>query len=138
MTDEELTDEEEFYERDRDARSFYLIGFLERALREANWSYTYSNWKGGKFGHFVTLQEHAMNSSFDASGPTQQQALLKAINMSGCCLRDLGFYNPEFGDNRECECGHPYHRHFDSYDDMSPVGCKYCGDCVKFSEKVQL
>ena len=29
----------------------------------------------------------------------------------------------------ECAgCGHPYHRHFDSYDDMRAVGCKYC-DC---------
>lgn len=42
-------------------------------------------------------------------------------------------YNPEYGDNRECECGHPYHRHFDSYEDMSPVGCKYCG-CYEFVE----
>lgn len=25
-----------------------------------------------------------------------------------------------------CKCGHPYHRHFDSYEDMAPVGCKYC------------
>lgn len=27
----------------------------------------------------------------------------------------------------ECvECEHPYFRHFDSYDEMRPVGCKYC------------
>ena len=25
-----------------------------------------------------------------------------------------------------CKCGHPYHRHFDSYENWSPVGCKYC------------
>lgn len=29
-------------------------------------------------------------------------------------------------DEKECICGHQYHRHFDSYDDMRPVGCKYC------------
>lgn len=28
-------------------------------------------------------------------------------------------------------CGHPYHRHFDSYEDMAPVGCKYCS-CSTF------
>jgi len=29
-----------------------------------------------------------------------------------------------------CICGHTYHRHFDSYENMRPVGCKYCGcDC---------
>lgn len=28
-------------------------------------------------------------------------------------------------------CGHPYHRHFDSYENMAPVGCKYC-NCSTF------
>jgi len=27
-----------------------------------------------------------------------------------------------------CECGHAYYRHFDTYDNMRAVGCKYC-DC---------
>lgn len=35
-------------------------------------------------------------------------------------------YDPEFGDYKQCICGHPYHRHFDSYENMLPVGCKYC------------
>lgn len=43
-------------------------------------------------------------------------------------------YDPNFGDDRICECGHSYYRHFDSYEDMSPVGCKYCG-CDEFKEK---
>jgi hypothetical protein len=43
-------------------------------------------------------------------------------------------YNPEYGDDRECECGHPYYRHFDSYEDMDAIGCKYCG-CFIFKEK---
>ncbi len=43
-------------------------------------------------------------------------------------------YNPNYGDNRICICGHPYHRHFDSYDNMRPVGCKYCG-CNNFVER---
>jgi hypothetical protein len=42
-------------------------------------------------------------------------------------------YNPEYGDNRICECGHTYDRHFDSYEDMEPIGCKYCG-CYEFVE----
>jgi hypothetical protein len=36
-------------------------------------------------------------------------------------------YDPKFGDNRLCLCGHPYYRHFDTYEEMAPVGCKYCG-----------
>ena len=34
-------------------------------------------------------------------------------------------YNPNFGDNKMCKCGHTYARHFDSYENMEPVGCKY-------------
>lgn len=41
-------------------------------------------------------------------------------------------YNSKFGDDKECECGHPYYRHFDTYEDMEACGCKYCG-CYKFT-----
>lgn len=44
-----------------------------------------------------------------------------------------GAYNPDYGDDRICKCGHIYERHFDSYDKMAPVGCKYCA-CDKFEE----
>lgn len=43
-------------------------------------------------------------------------------------------YNPKYGDNRICKCGHPYYRHFDTYEDMYPCGCKYCG-CYEFKER---
>lgn len=43
-------------------------------------------------------------------------------------------YNPDYGDDRICICGHPYHRHFDSYNDMENTGCKYCL-CTGFIEK---
>lgn len=35
-------------------------------------------------------------------------------------------YNPKYGDDKLCKCGHHYYRHFDSYENMNPVGCKYC------------
>ena len=41
-------------------------------------------------------------------------------------------YNPNFGDDKICECGHAYYRHFDTYDDMDNCGCKYCG-CFDFT-----
>ncbi|QMP84310.1 hypothetical protein HUN41_00217 [Streptomyces phage Coruscant] len=42
-------------------------------------------------------------------------------------------WNPEFNQEARCECGHPYHRHFDSYENMEPIGCKYC-ECYDFKE----
>lgn len=44
-------------------------------------------------------------------------------------------YNPKYGDDRECECGHPYYRHFDTYEQMEVVGCKYC-HCGEFKEQI--
>lgn len=44
------------------------------------------------------------------------------------------WYDPEIGDDKECACGHMYYRHFDSYEDWAPVGCKYCA-CDTFQEK---
>ena len=43
-------------------------------------------------------------------------------------------YNPEYGDNKICECGHIYYRHFDSYENMEACGCKYC-ECSTFKLK---
>ena len=43
-------------------------------------------------------------------------------------------YDSNFGDDRICKCGHPYYRHFDTYENMRPVGCKYCL-CYMFKEK---
>lgn len=47
-------------------------------------------------------------------------------------------YNPDYGDNRICKCGHPYYRHFDTYEEMKAVGCKYCYDCEGFEEDENL
>lgn len=46
-------------------------------------------------------------------------------------------YNPDYGDNRVCVCGHTYVRHFDTYEDPDhqDVGCKYCG-CCDFKEAI--
>jgi hypothetical protein len=35
-------------------------------------------------------------------------------------------YDKDFGDDKLCACSHPYRRHFDTYDEMRAVGCKYC------------
>jgi hypothetical protein len=47
---------------------------------------------------------------------------------------DRYYWNPDYDQDKECECGDPYHRHFDSYEKMYPIGCKYC-ECMEFKEK---
>lgn len=42
-------------------------------------------------------------------------------------------YNPNYGDDRTCKCGHVYYRHFDTYEEMYACGCKYC-QCDGFVE----
>lgn len=43
-------------------------------------------------------------------------------------------YDENKDPNEVCECGHVYYRHFDTYEDMRPVGCKYCR-CDEFVPK---
>jgi len=45
-------------------------------------------------------------------------------------------YNPKYGDQRICKCGHTYYRHFDPYEDMDNIGCKYC-ECMEFEELIE-
>ncbi len=41
-------------------------------------------------------------------------------------------HNPNFNQDATCRCGHKYYRHFDTYEGMRPIGCKYC-DCYKWT-----
>lgn len=43
-------------------------------------------------------------------------------------------WNPDYPQDMECDCGHPYHRHFDGYEQNAAVGCKYCS-CGIFVQK---
>lgn len=54
--------------------------------------------------------------------------------ITGFEVRKIKTYNPNYGDDKICECGHSYYRHFDSYEDMEDCGCKYC-PCRTFVEK---
>lgn len=59
--------------------------------------------------------------------PLQQPYLIKhkTVQVRWRC------YNPNYGDDHICKCGHPYYRHFDSWEEMAAVGCKWC-DCLVF------
>jgi DNA-directed RNA polymerase subunit RPC12/RpoP len=51
---------------------------------------------------------------------------------------DRKAWDKEHDQEVDCsECGHPYYRHFDSYENNRPVGCKYC-ECRIFQEPIPL
>jgi len=52
--------------------------------------------------------------------------LTDLIEFADSLTRPVPAWNPKHDQEAPCVCGHPYERHFDSYDDMRPVGCKYC------------
>ena len=43
-------------------------------------------------------------------------------------------YDPSYGGERLCYCGHSYERHFDGYEGDAHVGCKYCR-CNVFGDR---
>lgn len=49
---------------------------------------------------------------------------------------DFEVYDKDFGDDEDCKCGHPYYRHFDTYEKMEHVGCKYC-DCFTWQPPLE-
>ena len=76
------------------------------------------------------LTEHknknACNASFKVALESLIELLLKVHEYDGTFSYDEVKYDENFGDDRECKCGHSYYRHFDPYEQMSPVWCKYC------------
>lgn len=56
----------------------------------------------------------------------------RGVSCEFCYGRPL--YDPAIGSDTLCGCGHVYYRHFDGYEQMKPVGCKYCG-CSDFTPR---
>jgi hypothetical protein len=68
------------------------------------------------------LEIHRISTHSEGKPYIQTKVLLNVIFKE---------YNPQYGDDKLCKCGHSYYRHFDSWEGMAPVGCKYCG-CREF------
>ena len=64
-------------------------------------------------GHVLVDAHEAAIAVLEELGQIDERFSL--IHLSDSNVRD-----------RLCKCGHPYYRHFDTYAEMDPVGCKYC------------
>lgn len=81
------------------------------------------------------------SAALDQTAPQEPPAQpgRKDWNICECCGQrkpshlQRALYDPTGDTDRPCVCGHPYYRHFDSYDDQNPIGCKYC-ECRVFQE----
>lgn len=59
--------------------------------------------------------------------PATDQYPAAVVTVSGALVWD-----PDHDPEDLCRCGHPYYRHWDSYEgDLAAIGCKYCsfGEC---------
>lgn len=88
-------------------------------MADAIKTYTLSN---------VTVQENGIirNESGYLIGRLCDDVEFEGQHVRGHALYQQAAYDPSFGDDKECVCGHQYYRHFDTYWAMMPVGCKYC------------
>lgn len=62
-------------------------------------------------------------SLLEADGPYVRYEIKRTVYAMG--------WNSKYDQDAKCVCGHAYYRHFDTYEEMNPVGCKYC-DCFTF------
>lgn len=84
-----------------------------------------------------TLLKYARSPHYSPDDVRMYDAVLQSFQSELRLLLEekLGKpYDPKFGDERVCECGHTYERHFDWMEDYRP-GCKYC-PCIDFQEQV--
>lgn len=94
-------------------------------LSEADWHW--QRFKLEKLTDVELLAVYKTCRSEKEVEPDKGEPYIKTLE-----LKEKWAYNPDYGDDKMCECGHPYYRHFDTYDDMYPCGCKYCG-CFTFN-----
>lgn len=103
---------------------FHYSGELDSVF---SWFYSP---QGGSYWKeiFLKLEDAEDEKNFSITISTEPYLMQEVITVERK-------YNPNYGDHRICICGHPYYRHFDSYDDMYDAGCKYCR-CDTFVETI--
>lgn len=93
----------------------------------------YDEWHKGRQAKLDELHKIVMEAEYEEQVFMTKDELKNCPYLVARTIEYRSNYNPNFGDDRMCECGHPYYRHFDWMDDNIAVGCKYCG--CSFTEK---
>jgi len=73
-------------------------------------------------GRVIDIVSNTVNP-LDLSGPyLQHRRVVVTVEEA---------WNPNYDQRALCKCGHEYFRHFDTLEDMFPIGCKFC-ECERF------
>ena len=100
----------------------YIRGLVWRAVEDAGSRTALA----AQWGISVQYIADVLNGRRDPG-----KSILKALGYERVVLYRPLSYNKSYGDNKLCTCGHTYERHFDGYEGMAAVGCKYC-ECGVF------
>ena len=83
--------------------------------------------------HIVVHAGSRITATFDGK-PHQfrleEDIVVWADGQKNMQVSKLG-YDPSVGDDKICNCGHPYHMHFEVYSPSSAIECRHCG-CLEF------
>lgn len=79
-------------------------------------------------GHVATATKDKQPSTYAAAHQAEKTVCIFLDRLEDAPPH---YYDPEYGDETPCQCGHWFYYHFDTYDDMEPAGCKDC-DCDWF------
>lgn len=74
-----------------------------------------------------TEQTQTVKQISDNAGPYLVYEVKRSLKAHG--------WNRDYNQEAVCKCGHAYYRHFDTWEEMYPCGCKYCDDCDIFELK---
>lgn len=102
-------------------RAAELLGALKDAM-----------WVADRFGDTLNDMDVAgEDEKFDEINERMDRA--RAVLETPWDPSGVPEWDSKYDQQKKCVCGHAYERHFDSHEDMAPVGCKYCGsDCSGF------
>lgn len=75
--------------------------------------------------------------NFESDVSSLTELIIEVLDHPGYIgFHDEEEYDPNFGDDKICECGRRYYRHFDTYDNMSKL-CE-CGHYTSDNEDIHI
>ena len=111
----------------------YTKLLLEQLRDDRPWPFHYCGWDTSILGivpglNFVDPVMPAHRAMSDAEGMLDAVQQVTGVGWDPYLKlwSAKPHHNPMYWALELCTCGHPYERHFDGYDNMAVVGCKYC------------